>query len=212
MRLFITFLTIGIFSFAYQQEFEGIVQYKIDYPEMMLNSFPSNIKDSAQIAIKLIKGKNVRTESFSKMGKQSLLVNIESDTSYLLMDLYGKKLALQMVDPNPNTKKNDSLKLAGNAGKVFGFKSKKATYTKHGKEYTIIYCPQISSKYGTSFTSLNGLALVFPIVLNEMDALIYTCESIQETTISDSYFEIPSDHEVLTMEQFYQMINGGGGQ
>jgi GLPGLI family protein len=205
--LFIAF-SLMLSTFAFQQSFEGEIRYKVDFPEMMLSSIPGPLKDSVKITVKVIKNKNVRTETFSKMGKQILLEKIGSDTSYLLMNLMGTDIALEMINPGGEPKKKDSLVVEGKSEKLFGFKCKKASYTKYGKTHTIFFTTALDKGYGNSFSSLGGLALIFPIVINEKDVLLYSCTSIEEKEISDDQFTIPNNFKITTMEEFGKMIGG----
>lgn len=208
MKLFLAlFMCLG-FSTVFSQKFEGKISFNVEYPEMMLSSIPPQLRDSVQTVTKVIKNKKVRTETWTKMGKQIMLEEIGNDTTYLLMTLMGQDLALEMVIPNSEPEKKDSLVLKGKAGKIHGKKCKEATYTKHGKEHMVIYTDDISPKYSNSFTELSGFALIFPVVVNERDVLNYKCTEINSTEVSDTYFDIPSKYKVVTMEEFSKMIGG----
>lgn len=208
MKLFVLLGLICSFLHSFGQEFEGEIVYKVNYPELMLNSIPPEFRDSVQITKKMIKIDQIRTETHSGMGKQILLEKIGSDTSYLLLNLMGKNLALVLVDPDPSEKKKDSLTIEGKADKLHGYKCKQATYHKNGVEHLIIFTTELSADYGNSFKSLGGLALVFPIVLSEQDVLFYTCIAITEKEVSSSEFEIPSNFVLTSMEEFAKLIGG----
>lgn len=208
MRSLILSLTILCSSLLFGQDFEGVITYKVEMPEMMLKSVPNDLKDSVQMTRKIIKGNHMCTESFTAMGKQVMLEKIGSDTSYLMMNLMGRDIAIEIVGTSKPEKEKDSLKTEGKTDKMFGYKCEKASYTKNGKKYEIIYTKQIDKKYGNSFTMLGGLALQFPIVLTEFETIIYKCSSIEKKPVSDDHFKIPSNFEVISMEEFGKMIGG----
>lgn len=208
MRTSIIFTFLFVFNFCFSQSFEGIITFKIDYPEMMLKTIPEQFKDSVKVSRKYIRGNQIRTENYTGMGKQVLLEKVGSDTSYLMFNLMGDDIAVEIIGSSKPESKKDSLTVTGKAKKMFGKKCKKATYIKNGKEYEIIYTDQIDAKYGNSFTKLGGLALVYPIVLSEFETLIYTCTDIKETEITDDFFRIPNNFRVVSMEEFGKMIGG----
>ncbi len=73
MRSLILSLTILCSSLLFGQDFEGVITYKVEMPEMMLKSVPNDLKDSVQMTRKIIKGNHMCTESFTAMGKQVML-------------------------------------------------------------------------------------------------------------------------------------------
>ncbi|MEZ4936302.1 MAG: hypothetical protein R2799_01775 [Crocinitomicaceae bacterium] len=208
MRIFLLVIFSFLYSNFYAQDFEGVIRFSVEYPEMMINSFPPEFHDSVKTSTKYIKGDRVRTENFTVMGKQVLIEKIGSDTSYLMFNLMGENIAIEVVGSNKPESKKDSLKSSGKAPKKFGYKCKKALYTKHGSTYEIIYTDGVSSKYGNSFTALGGFALNYPIILSEFETILYTCTEITEKEISDSLFKIPENFRVVSMEEFSKMIGG----
>ena len=131
MKIILLLLFVGFSTFAFQQDFEGVITYNIEYPAKMIETLPQGVQDSMKITTKVIKKDRMITVTWTKMGKQVLIEKIGSDTSYLLMNLMGKDLALIMVNPNPNEKKKDSLEVTGKAPKMFDRKCKKANYKKY---------------------------------------------------------------------------------
>ena len=208
MRAFILSSLFLLSCASFSQNFEGVLTYKIDMPEMMLRSIPPQLVDSVKSTKKFIKNDHIRTETFSPMGKQVMLEKIGSDTTYLLMHLMGKDIAIEILGTDKPESKKDSLVETGKGSKMFGFKTEKASYTKYGSKYEIIYTKQLDVNYGNSFKSLGGVALQFPIIISEFEILIYTCTGIEKKPIADDLFDIPVNYEVLTMEEFGKMIGG----
>lgn len=207
-KFLLAFLCFAFSVNAQSQKFEGIVTFSIEYPEIMLNTVPPSLRDSVKISRKYIKGDRMKTENFTSMGKQILIETIGSDTSYLLFNLMGEDIAVEIVGTSKPESKKDSLVKKGNGPKIHNLKCKKASYTKNGKEYEVIYTDQIDSKYGNSFTALGGFALKYPIVLSERETLFYECTEVKETGLSNDVFSIPSNFRIVSMEEFGKMIGG----
>src|SRR5690554_233132 len=149
----------------------------------------------------------LRIDSFTPIGKQVYIKHIPKNRAYILMDLGMKKVAIQTI---PDTLQDDGRYIferqSGN--KTFaGVKSKNIKVTDTDMDTSVVmnYHPSISPKYSTALKGIPGLPVKYTIYSNDV-WMTYQLVSIEEEALSIDLFGIPSDHEIITLDEFIDLI------
>lgn len=209
-RILFTFLTFFlVYSCAVKkeipQQFEGKLVYQLS-GRMITKGAP----DSTDIQIVYAKDSLLRVESFTNIGKQVYIKHIPKNRAYILMDLGGQKVAIQTIpEPSPN------------AGKyIFQPKRKRKTFAGQransvevkipniDSTFSMFYLPHISPEYSEAIPGIAGLPVKYTIFSND-ELIDYELIEFDEKTINRDLFGIPSDHQIITMDDFIQMIQEG---
>jgi len=187
---------------AISDDFEGKLVYSIDSPANTPNS-----EDSINYQVVYAKDSMLRIDNFTPIGKQIYIKHIPKNRAYILMDLGMKKVAIQTIP--------DTLKESGKY--LFKYKSGSETYagikaynievTDTEQDMTMImnYNPDISPKYSTALKGIPGLPIKYSLHSNAM-WLTYQLVSIEKRPLSIDLFGIPSDHEIITLDEFIELI------
>lgn len=182
--------------------FEGKLVYTI---EAAGNT--SNPNDSINYQIIYAKDSMLRIDNFTPIGKQTFIQKIPSDTAYLLMDLGFKKVALQTIFDTK--RENDNYIFRHKSGsKIFaGIKAKNIKVYDKESDTTIImnYYPKISPKYSTALEGMPGLPVNYSVP-SKGQWINYRLNDIQRKPLSDSVFTIPTDYEIMTLDEFMELI------
>ena len=138
---FIAFLIAGTNTYAGKKPFQGIITYKITYPN---SSFDATVMSQLPAALNVFYGKDkVKTSMKMASGAQEQITNLEDHSSTALIDIMGQKYAIhstreeiekEMEDVETNVEYLDETKEIG------GYECKKALVKvktkKTGDEYT----------------------------------------------------------------------------
>lgn len=185
------------------QQFEGKFVYQLSG-----RMIDANAADSSNFQVVYAKDSLVRVENFTKLGKQIYIKHIPRNRAYILMDLGGKKVAVQTIpEPSPNDGKyvfNSKRKRK----KIAGRKAQRVDVTLPTYD-TIIpmyYLPEISPSYTEAIPGIAGLPALYTIFSND-EFVDYKLIYFEEKPIHKDYFGIPSDHEIMSLEEFIEHFN-----
>lgn len=200
-----TIITGSIFA-----QFEGKIEYKLDYklPEAMeaqRSMLPS------EMLMCISKNKTKVTQQ-TMMGSQTVITNTETNSSTLLMDMMGQKMAIELPkqdEEEPET----TYKYTNKFKKIAGYKCNHATMmvkesTGEEIEVDIYYTKEIPSSANDKLKGLKGFPLEYTIISQGL-TMIVSAESVAKTKIEQSEFKVPADYEKLTMEQFKEKMGMG---
>lgn len=208
MKNLVLFLATALILFSCSlpqpiyDNFEGKFVYSIDAPGN--NPDPS---DSINYQITYAKDSMLRIDNFTAIGKQSFIQKISSDTAYLLMDLGFKKVAIQTIFGTTKSENIYDFKYKIGSETIAGEKAKNIKVINKELDTTIImnYIPEISPKYSTALEGIPGLPVNYSVP-TKGQWIHYQLKSIQRETLSDSIFMVPSDYEIMTIDQFMEII------
>ena len=187
---------------AISEDFEGKFVYSI---ESIANT--PDVEDSINYQIVYAKDSMLRIDSFTPIGKQIYIKHIPKNRAYILMDLGLKKVAIQTI---PDTLENDgryTFERQSGTMTFAGIKAKNLKVIDSSLDTTMVinYYPEISPKYSTALKGIPGLPIKYAIYSNDM-WLTYQLISIEKRPLSIDLFGIPSDHEIITLDEFIDLI------
>lgn len=208
MKNLILFVGVALILFSCHlpqpiyDDFEGKFVYSIDAP-----GNDPDPTDSINYQVTYAKDSMLRIDNFTAMGKQTYIQKISSDTAYLLIDLGFKKVAIQNIFDTTKKEDNYTFKYKLGSKTFAGVKAKNIKVFDKEQDTTIImnYDPEISPKYSTALEGAPGLPINYSIP-TKGQWIHYQLNDIQRKKLSDALFEIPSDYEILTIDEFMEII------
>lgn len=208
MKNLILFLGLTLILFACHlpqsiyDDFEGEFVYSLSTPGHDVDP-----NDSTSFQVIYAKNSMLRIDNFTVIGKQTFLKQIASDTAYLLMNLGDRKVALQTIFDSTKTDNNYRFDYKSGSKTFAGIKSKNINVYDKELDTTIVmnYYPKISSKYSMALEGMPGLPVNYSIP-NKGQWIHYQLSDIQEKPLDDAVFIIPSDYEIMTIDEFMEII------
>lgn len=209
MRIIIpSFLILSLFLFScgIQKESKAPFEGKLVYS---VSSALNNPDDSDSVNYQIVYAKDslVRIESFTPIGKQIYIKHIPKNRAYILMDLEFKKVAVQTI---PDTLKSEGKYTfeAKMGSETFAEqKTKKIKVTLNDQDTTMVmnYLPNISPKYTDAIEGIPGLPAKYSVFSNDL-WVSYELISFEEREVSRDLFGIPSDHEIMSLDEFMELL------
>lgn len=183
-------------------DFEGRLVYTIE-SDMNI----PDMEDSINYQVIYAKDSMLRIDNFTPIGKQVYIQHIPKNRAYILMDLGMQKVAIQTIPDTTLT--NDSYVFTPQAGKqtIAGLKCNKIKVKdlELDTTLTMYYYPEISPKYSTAMRGMPGLPVEYSLFSSDT-WFTYRLQTIEETELNIDLFGIPSDHQIITLDQFIEMI------
>ncbi|MFY8021183.1 MAG: DUF4412 domain-containing protein [Bacteroidia bacterium] len=201
---------------------EGKVLYDITY-DSLAPSLKSNMGYLAKDAAMYFKGKKSRAEmGVGPFGKNVTINDQEAKNMTILLNVFGKKMALVKTDSEMVAFKNmmakDSLPteviLTGESKKILGYTCKKALIKRYPKSQSpqtteVWFTPQIRPFYvdpDPAFKKLDGLLMDFRI--NQDGNIVHIkAKLVLPAPIDDSLFVIPKDYQFVTESELTRIMN-----
>lgn len=204
-----------------QKGFEGTVVFGIEYKDLPaeMAAFEAMLPDQTTITIK---GDQSRTEQSLGMGmKQVTIVDTKKNSGTLLLDMMGKKTAVEMSSAELEKQRGEKGKdidieyVEGDVKKIAGYKCKKAKVSTGGTTaIEVYYTEDLPAGASREFKGLNGFPLEYSIASGPMTMKL-TASSVKQESIDKSMFAIPDGYEKQSFEEFSKSMGammGGGSQ
>lgn len=196
------------------QRFTGMLEYKISVHDTAMRSlFPENsmiIYSNDTIT---------RIENFtSQLGKQVVLRHMELKKSYLLLDTQAGKFAIRTDESKTKqdstvAKREFTFAKKGGKRKIVNRKAKRMMVSHPEFETPIefLYFKKISNKYSTFYTEMPGLPVKFSVPT--ADGIVdYELVKMSQYTPNHDLFGVPSDHQLVTFDEFLEKMVSKGSQ
>ncbi|PHR48144.1 MAG: hypothetical protein COA32_06380 [Fluviicola sp.] len=182
--------------------FEGKLVYSV-------SSVENNPNDADSINYQVVYAKDslLRIESFTPIGKQIYIKHIPKERAYILMDLYEKKVAIQTITDTIDRSDKYSFKSKMGSKTFAGKKAKNIAVTFNELDTTIVmnYIEDISPQYTEAIEGIPGLPVKYSVYSKGL-WITYELISFEEREISKDKFGIPSDHEIMTLDEFMKIM------
>jgi GLPGLI family protein len=199
--------------------FEGIVTFKISYPDSKFNESQQDVLPKMlTVAIKDTKSK---TEIKTQMGAQIEIMDYKDKNKVTLMDIMGQKYAIKMTNEQiekENSKEPPATVALTNETKVIaGYTCKKAIVTVNDdgvkSTYVVYYTSELGPKAANFdnpiYKDIDGVMLEFSMK-NPQFTMEFTATSVEKKSVSAKEFEIPVEYKVITKEELQSKFGGMG--
>lgn len=182
--------------------FEGKLVYSVSSVEHNPND-----TDSINYQIVYAKDSLLRIESFTPIGKQIYIKHVPKERAYILMDLYQKKVAIQTVTDTVDRSDRYTFKSKMGSKTFAGKKAKNISVTFNEQDTTIVmnYFKDISPRYSEAIEGMPGLPVKYSVYSKGL-WMTYELISFEEREISKDKFGVPSDHEIMTFDEFMEIM------
>jgi len=202
-----------------QKGFEGTVVYGIEYKDLPaeMAAFEAMLPDETIIKIK---GDNSRTEQSLGMGmKQVTIFDTKKGQGTLLLDMMGKKTAVEMSSEQMDKQRGEKAKeldiqyIDGETKKIADYDCKKAIIKgAEGIELEVYYTEALPSNASREFKGLKGFPLQYTIASGPMKMEL-VAKSVKQESIDKGLFVIPDGYEKQTFDEFQKSMGAMmGGQ
>ncbi len=203
---------------AAPKPFEGIITYKITYPdskftESQLAMFPKLVTVS-------VKGTKSRTQMQMNGMSTVEIKDYDEKTSVTLLDIMGQKMAIKKtsadIEKEMKSDATPSVQLTNETKVIAGYMCKKAIITINDDGKKSVFEAFFTEELGGNnvnfdnpiFKDIKGVMLEFSLRENEMN-MLFTATSVDKKSISSKEFEIPSDYKPTTLDEMKNMFGGG---
>jgi len=214
----VVFSLLTLAVMAASKDFEGVVTYKISYPnsefsESQLAMFP-------KIMTVMIKGDKTRQELNTQMGSQIEITDYTAQSKTLLLNMMGQKFAIQQSIEDIKKEMQDEpvgeVVFSDETKTIAGYTCKKAVVTVNvdGTKttleawYTDEFGQQNVNFDNPTFQKIPGVMLEFTMNTPQF-MMKFTAISIEKQKLSPKEFEIPADYTPTTMEELQSKMGGG---
>jgi len=201
-----------------QKAFEGTIVYGIEYKDLPaeMAAFEAMLPDQTTVQIK---GDQSRTEQSMGMGmKQVTIFDIKKNSGTLLLDMMGKKTAVEMSAEELEKQRGKNKAepkfeyIEGDVKKIAGYKCKKAKVILEGTtELELYYTEDLPKGASREFKGLNGFPLEYSIASGPMTMKL-TASAVTQETLDKKLFTIPDGYEKQTFEDFQKSMGAMMGK
>jgi hypothetical protein len=213
-------LTLAVCTSLYAQYenkmMQGKVVFDISYPNSKLDQQTLAMLPSESVMY--FKGQMSRVEVNTPMGTNVVISDHKLGEGTMLMDMMGNKMAIAMnkadiqaersSQPKPVVKQSNDTKV------IAGHTCKKATVTQEGADgkvsFDVWYTDDLlaNNSFASSFDGIDGFMLEFETIQNGM-SMKMIARSIEEMTIDDEKFMIPTGYQRTTWQEMKNNMKGG---
>lgn len=182
--------------------FEGKFIYRIDNPMNVQDD-----SDSINYQVVYAKDSMLRIDNYTPIGKQIFIKHIPLNRAYILMDLGSQKVAIQTYTDTLQADQSYAFKARAGTKTIGGVKTKRIEVHDLELDTTLImnYAPDIPAKYSTSIEGMPGMPIKYFLFTNNV-WLTYELISLDTSPLNIDLFGIPSDHQIITLDEFIKMI------
>ncbi len=208
---FSVFFSFLVLSGVAKVNFEGQIDYRISYknlPEEM-GMYKAMLPKKSRVLIK-----NEWSKIQQNMGvlmKMDVIFNSETNTSLMLVNALGKKIAVETTDTSQKVDaslftltKKDEIKI------IAGYKCKKNILTDTANNSYVLWITDKLPTYKNQNLpniDLGGFPMEYSIENNGM-SIRMTASKVEEKKIPDSEFTIPEGYEKKTAEEVGELMKG----
>lgn len=206
------------FVFAGGKPFEGVITYKISYPESKFTE--SQLAMFPKLMTISVKGTKSKTEMSTGMGNQTEITDYAEKTKVALLDMMGQKFAIKEtseelqkeIEKEPVPK----IEITSETKTIIGYSCKKAIVTteQDGEKttYEVWFTGDLGSKDinfdNPLYKDIDGMLMEFSMKQPQF-TMKFTVSSIEKKSVSAKEFEIPADYKLTTKEELKSKFGGG---
>jgi len=197
--------------------FEGIITYKISYPDSKLTE--STLAMFPKLMTISVKGTKSKSEMSSAMGNQIEINDYSDKTKVQLYDMMGQKFAIKEtaaeIQKDMEKEPTAKVEITNETKSIAGYTCKKALVTaeQDGEKtvYEVWFTNEIGSKDANFdnalFKEIDGVLMEFLMVTPQV-TMKFSVSSVEKKSVSAKEFEIPADYKLTTKEELKSKFGG----
>lgn len=220
-NLVLAFLAVAIAlpSLA-QKKFEGSVVYTISYKDLPAEMAAFEAMLPGEMTTR-ISGQKTRVEQSMGMGMEQVIISdMKAGTGTLLMDMMGKKIAVEMSKDElkkfEEKQKNSEVTIEyvdGDTKTIAGYECKKAkVLTGAAGSVEVYYTEELPAGANKEFEELKGFPLEYMVDGGQFKMLL-SATDVKKEKLDKGLFSIPEGYDKQTFTEFETTMKGMmGGQ
>ena len=213
---FLTFL-LPLSMFAGDKSFEGIITYKITYPDSKFTE--SQMAMFPKLMTVMIKGTKSKTEMSTGMGNQTEIIDYAEKTKIALLDMMGQKYAIRQtaeeIQKEIENEPAGKVEVTNETKNIAGYLSKKAIVTTEQDGEKTVYEVWFTEELGTRevnfdnpiYKDINGVLMEF-LMKTPQISMKFTVSAVEKKNVSAKEFEIPAEYKLTTKEELKSKFGG----
>ena len=210
-------LLFAIVSVQAGQQFEGVINFKITYPNNKLTK--SQLALFPKALTVMIKGGKSRTDIITSGGSRIEMTDHQEKTKIKLLNMMGQKYAIRYTTEEiaQETAKEPPVKVeyTSETKTLAGYPCKNARITVNdiNGKYTIevFYTPELGGKQANFdkgiYKDIDGVLMEFSMKTTDM-LMRFTAVSVEKKAISLKEFEVPAEYSIITKDELKNKIGG----
>jgi len=221
MKSTLTFLLLFLVSAALVagKPFEGVITYKISYPDAKLTEAQLNMVPKVMTVS--IKGSKARTELNVGGGTEVAILDYAAKSKIALIDMMGQKFAIkqtaeEIAKENTGQPKG-TVSITSETKNIAGYNCKKAIVTtdEDGVKTTfeVWFTDELGGKDANFddpiYQEVPGVMMEFIMKTPQINMKL-SATSVEKKAISAKDYEIPADYTLTTSEELKSKFGGGG--
>lgn len=199
--------------------FEGVITYKISYPDTKFTE--SQMAMFPKLMTVSVKGDKSRTEIQMSGVSTVEIRNYTEKTSVALFDLMGQKYAIKAstaeIEKKIQEEGKPTVEITSETKVIAGYTCKKAIIkvTNDGVAATFeaFFTNELGGKNvnfdNALYKDIDGVLLEFVINTKEMNMKL-TASSVEKKSLAANLFVIPSDYTQITKDELQNLFGGAG--
>ena len=211
-------MVMVVSAYAGQKSFEGVITYKITYPDNKFSE--SQMAMFPKVMIITIKGDQARSEIQTPMGPQIEITNYAEKSKVGLINMMGQKYAItetsDQIMEDLKEEPTPVVEITGETRTIAGYTCKKAIVTVNDNGSATKYDGWFTEDFGAEnpnfdnpiYKDINGVMMEFSMVTPQF-TMVFSAISVEKKKVSSKEFDIPADYTVTTKEELQSKMGGG---
>ena len=213
----ILFLFLSV-SLIAGKPFDGVVTYKITYPDGKLTE--SQLNMVPKLMTVSIRGSKARTEMNVGGGLVVEILDYMAKTKIALINMMGQKFAIkqtkQEIEKENADQPKGTVNVTSETRAIAGYNCKKALVTTDDDgvktTYEVWFTEELGGKDANFdnpvFKDVNGVMLEFTMKTPQA-TMKFSATGVERKSVSAKDFEIPGDYTLTTQEELKTKFGGG---
>jgi len=198
-----------------QKTFEGSVKFGIEYIDLPAEMAMMSAMLPDEMTTR-IKGDKSRLEQSLGMGmSQVTITDSKKKSGTLLLDMMGKKMAVEMTEEELKEMKNkqgdvkpEIKYVDGDTKKIAGYSCKKAVIVVQGAgELEVYFTEDLPASASKQYDGLKGFPLEYTIDGGQFKMKV-TAKEVKQEKVDGNLFVIPDGYEKMTFAEFQASMGG----
>lgn len=211
-------MVMVVSAYAGQKSFEGVITYKITYPDNKFSE--SQMAMFPKVMIITIKGDQARSEIQTPMGPQIEITNYAEKSKVGLINMMGQKYAIpetsDQIMEDLKEEPTPVVEITGETRTIAGYTCKKAIVTVNDNGSATKYDGWFTEDFGAEnpnfdnpiYKDINGVMMEFSMVTPQF-TMVFSAISVEKKKVSSKEFDIPADYTVTTKAELQSKMGGG---
>jgi len=211
-------LVMVVSTFAGPKPFEGIITFKIAYPDNKFSE--SQMAMFPKVMTITIKGDKTKSEIQTPMGAQIEITNYSDKSKVALINMMGQKYAIpettEEIKEEMSKEPTPEVQITTETKTIAGYTCKKAIVTVNENGSITTYDVWFSEDFGSVnpnfdnsiYKDINGVLLEFSMITPQF-TMVFSAISVEKKSISSKEFEVPADYSITTKEELQSKMGGG---